>query len=139
MGGLIIFSYLKSFVAMKYRFVLLSLLSILFFQCSFEEPVFTLGEGDDVVLELRLEDKDGLMAIAFWGNGEKGFVGREELDTYDTYVFAFDSPGEGEYLIQVITAEDTISYRGYVESGYTPKIVWTGEEFWVESFGFEYD
>lgn len=114
---------------MKYRFVVLSLLSALFCQCSFEEPVFTLGEGDDVVVELRLEDKDGLMAIAFWGNGEEGFVGREELDTYDTYAFAFDSPGEGEYLIQAITAEDTISYEGYVESGYTPKIVWTGEEF----------
>ena len=124
---------------MKYRFVVLSLLSVLFCQCSFEEPVFTLGEGDDVVVELRLEDKDGLMAIAFWGNGEEGFVGREELDTYDTYVFAFDSPGEGEYLIQAMIAEDTISYGGYVESGYTPKIVWTGEEFWVESFGFEYD
>ena len=56
---------------MKYRFVVLSLLSALFCQCSFEEPVFTLGEGDDVVVELRLEDKDGLMAIAFWGNGEE--------------------------------------------------------------------
>jgi len=66
-------------------------------------------------------------------------VGKEELDTYDTYAFAFDCPGEGEYLIQAITAEDTISYGGYVESGYTPKIVWTGGEFWVESFGFEYD
>ena len=115
---------------MKYRFVVLSLLSALFCQCSFEEPVFTLGEGDDVVVELRLEDKDGLMAIAFWGNGEEGFVGREELDTYDTYAFAFNCPGEGEYLIQAMTAEDTISYEGYVESGYTPKIVWTGEEFW---------
>lgn len=124
---------------MKYRFVVLSFLSALFCQCSFEEPVFTLGEGDDVVVELRLDDKDGLIAIVFWGNGEEGFVGKEELDTYDTYVFAFDSSGEGEYLIQAITAEDTISYGGYVESGYTPKIVWTGEEFWVESFGFEYD
>ena len=124
---------------MKIRFVLISLLSLLFYQCSFEEPVFTLGEGDDVVVEFRLEDKDGLMAIAFRGNGEEGFVGREELDTYDTYAFAFDCPGEGEYLIQAITAEDTISYGGYVESGYTPKIVWTGEEFWVESFGIGYD
>ena len=124
---------------MKPRFVVLSLLSALFYQCSFEEPVFILGEGDDVVVELRLEDKDGLMAIAFWGNGKEGFVGREELDTYDTYAFAFDCTGEGEYLIQAITAEDTISDGGYVESGYTPKIVWTGEEFWVESFGFEYD
>ena len=124
---------------MKPRFVVLSLLSALFYQCTFEELVFTLGEGDDVVVELRLEDKDGLMAIAFWGNGEEGFVGREELDTYDTYAFAFDCPGEGEYLIQAMTVEDTISYEGYVESGYTPKIVWTGEEFWVESFGFEYD
>ena len=124
---------------MKYRFVVLSLLSALFCQCSFEEPVYTLGEGDDVVVALRLEDKDGLIAIAFWGNGEEGFVGREELDTYDTYAFAFDCLGEGEYLIQVITAEDTISNGGYVESGYTPKIVWTGEEFWVESFGIGYD
>ena len=124
---------------MKYRFVVLSLLSALFCQCSFEEPVFTLGEGDDVVVELRLEDKDGLMAIAFWGNGKEGFVGTEELDTYDRYAFAFDSPGEGEYLIQLMTAEDTISYGGYEQSAYTPKIVWTGEEFWVESFGFEYD
>ena len=124
---------------MKIRFVVLSLLSALFYQCSFEEPVFILGEGDDVVVELRLEDKDGLMAIAFWGNGEEGFVGKEELDTYDTYAFAFDCPGEGEYLIHAITAEDTISYGGYVESGYTPKIVWTGEEFWVESFGIGYD
>ena len=124
---------------MKYRFVVLSLLSALFYQCSFEEPVFILGEGDDVVVELRLEDKDGLIAIAFWGNGKEGFVGKEELDTYDTYAFAFDCPGEGEYLIHAITAEDTISYGGYVESGYTPKIVWTGEEFWVESFGIGYD
>ena len=124
---------------MKIRFVVLSLLSALFYQCSFEEPVFILGEGDDVVVELRLEDKDGLMAIAFWGNGKEGFVGKEELDTYDTYAFAFDCPGEGEYLIHAITAEDTISYGGYVESGYTPKIVWTGEEFWVESFGIGYD
>ena len=91
------------------------------------------------MVALRLEDKDGLIAIAFWGNGEEGFVGREELDTYDTYAFAFDCLGEGEYLIQVITAEDTISNGGYVESGYTPKIVWTGEEFWVESFGIGYD
>ena len=124
---------------MKIRFVVLSFLSALFCQCSFEEPVFILGEGDDVVVELKLEDKDGLMAIAFRGNGEEGFVGREELDTYDTYAFAFDSPGEGEYLIQAMIAEDTISYGGYVESGYTPKIVWTGEEFWVESFGIGYD
>ena len=124
---------------MKYRFIILSLLSALFYQCSFEDPVFTLGEGDDVVVELKLEDKDGLLAIAFRGNGEEGFVGREELDTYDTYAFAFDCPGEGEYLIQAITAEDTISHGGYVESGYTPKIVWTGEEFWVESFGIGYD
>ena len=124
---------------MKPRFVVLSLLSVLFYQCSFEESVFILGEGDDVVVELRLENKDGLKALAFWGNGEEGFVGREELATYDTYAFVFDCPGEGEYLIQVITADDTISDGGYVESGYTPKIVWTGEVFWVESFGLEYD
>jgi hypothetical protein len=124
---------------MKIRLVVLSLLSALFYQCSFEEPLFVLGQGDDVVVELKLEDKDGLLAIAFRGNGEEGFVGREVMDTYDTYAFAFDCPGEGEYLIQAITAEDTVFLGGYVESGYTPKIVWTGEEFWVKSFGIGYD
>ena len=124
---------------MKIRFVVLSLLFLLFYECSFEEPVFVLGEGGDVVVELRLEDKDGLITIAFWGNGEEGVVGREELDTYDTYAFVFDCPGEGEYFIHAITVEDTISLGGYVESGYTPKIVWTGEEFWIESFGIGYD
>ena len=96
---------------------------IVFFGCSTNNRTeLEIGNGNDVIVELEVRDKQDIEKIEFQAKGSLEMVTSKDLDHYNVIKYGFNGRGEGTYSVCVYTKSDTICRVDNVEGGYRPKL-----------------
>lgn len=111
------------------------LLSLILISCSANKDCLELGEGDYVIVDLELTDKEGINEIVFFGGGIFETASQEDRINYENVSFAFSGGGEGTLQVKIISENDTLLSAYYVENGYRPKLSCTKDTIIFKSYG----
>ena len=111
----------------------------IFTGCSNNQQTLKLGNGDDVIVDLKILNKQGINKIEFQANGIIETVESADLKIYESVSFGFDGKGEGTFKVCVYSVNDTICSEHYVEGGFRPELTCKNEKIEVKDpIGFGY-
>jgi hypothetical protein len=87
-----------------------------------EKNILTVGNGNDVEVTLKIENKKEIEKIEFYSSGNIESINRKNMESYKKFIYSFENKGEGTFKICIYKANDTICTESYVEKGYSPEI-----------------
>lgn len=100
--------------------------------CSSDNRTLKLGKGDDVIVNLEVLDKAGIIKIEFQANGNIEAMNSDDLENHKIVSFGFENKGEGTFKVCVYSLNDAICSEHYVEGGYRPELTCTKKEIEVK-------
>ncbi|WP_298782641.1 hypothetical protein [uncultured Polaribacter sp.] len=105
-----------------------------------EKGQLTIGKGNDVIVTLKIEEKNDIEKIEFSSNNSLISISQKELAENNVFIYKFSNKGEGTFKTCIYKLNDTICSEQYVEKGYEPKIKFEKDSLIVaDFFGTEYE
>ena len=105
-----------------------------------ENNSLIIGNGNDVIVTLKIEGNEKIKKIEFSSNNNFITINKKELTEKNELIYKFKNEGEGTFKICIYKLNDTICSEQYVEKGYEPKMKFEKDNLIVtDFFGTEYE
>ena len=103
-----------------------------------KEPLIV-GNGNDVVVTLKVDNNKNIEKIEFSSNGNIVTINKTEIIVNNVFIYNFENKGEGTFKTCIYKLNDTICTVSYVERGYTPQMEFVKDSLIFTDFiGLEY-
>ena len=104
-----------------------------------EKKAFIVGNGNDVIVTLKIEENENIEKIEFSSNNNLETINKKQINSNNVFIYKFKNIGEGTFKTCIYKLNDTICSENYVERGYEPKIKFQKDSLIVtDYFGTEY-
>ena len=105
-----------------------------------EKEALTVGNGNDVVVTLNVDNNIDIEKIEFSSSGMLVSINKNEIIANNVFIYKFENKGEGTFKTCVYKLNDTICAESYVEQGYAPKIKFVKDSLIFTDFiGLKYE